>query len=168
MAHRRGLSPNRPVVVTFTARLLVHGSARGVFAVLTDWPRQTAWVPATVVERRGGPVGEVGERFAGVSRLGPFVLDDAMTVVGRRAPEVGRAGVVEIVKTGDVLGGTVSIAVRSAAGTGVQVEWTENIVVRPLALRVLARLGGPVPAWVGRLAFEAVLRAARPELEGRG
>jgi len=151
-------------VVAFTARCLVEADAAAVFAVLTDWPRQTAWVPATVVERLPGPVAAPGERFVGRSGVGPLGFDDPMTVVRRRAPAGGRPGVVDIVKTGDLLGGTVSIGVRDVGGGRTQVEWTERIRVRPAWLSALAALAGPVPGWLGAAAFTAVLRTAARDL----
>ena len=170
MAHRRGLTAGageRPAV-EFTARMLVDRAPGDVFDVLADWPRQTPWVALTVVERRGGRVGGVGEEFAGVSRIGPLVLHDTMRVVATRPPARGLPGAGEVVKTGRLLGGSVSIAVRAVAGGRTEVEWTERIVVRPAPLARASRLAGLLPALAGRLAFEAVLRAARPELEGRG
>lgn len=158
-------------LVEFTARALLRGRAADVFEVLTDWPRQSAWVPGTVVDHRGGPVGQAGERFGGRTGVGPLSFDDPMTVLERCPPRDGRPGVVDIVKTGSLLGGRVGIGVRDVGGGFVAVEWTERILVRPRALALLAALGGPVPGWFGRLAFEAVLRTARAELEagpGRG
>ncbi|NAZ81000.1 hypothetical protein GTR02_04120 [Kineococcus sp. R8] len=146
-------------VVAFTARQLVDADAAAVFAVLTDWPRQTAWVPGTVVERLPGPVAAAGERFVGRSAVGPLVLDDPMTVVRFRAPAAGRPGVVDLVKTGAVLGGTVTIGIRDVGGGRTQVEWTERIRVRPAWLAALAAVAGPVPRWLGSAAFTAVLRA---------
>jgi hypothetical protein len=157
--------------VEFTASAVVTGRVGHVFDVLTDWPRQSAWVPATVVARaQDSPVAAVGERFVGTTTLGPFVLVDAMEVVERRAPErtegPGSRGRVRIVKTGDVLGGDVVIVVAPAGSGRVLIEWTERIVVRPRWLARLAALGGPLPGFVGKLAFEAVLRTASDDLRG--
>ena len=105
----------------------------------------------------------VGERFAGTTTLGPWVLVDTMEVVARVPPGPG-AGRVGLVKTGDVFGGTAEIVVRVAGPGLVAVEWTESIEVRSPVLAALVRLGGPLPALVGRLAFEGVLRQARREL----
>jgi hypothetical protein len=165
MAQRRGLSTR---TIDFTARLVVQGRVRHVFDVLTDWPRQTDWVPSTVVARpEGGPVGVVGERFVGTTTLGPWVLVDPMEVVAWQAPDAGRPGRVSIVKTGDVFGGTVEIVVGPAGRSGAAlVEWTEHIVVRSRPLALLAACGGPIPGRVGRAAFELVLRRARSDLSG--
>ncbi|NAZ77530.1 hypothetical protein GTQ99_19235 [Kineococcus sp. T13] len=153
--------------IDFTARAELTGDVRHVFAVLTDWPRQSPWVPATVVERLPGPVGGPGERFAAVSRLGPWRLDDRMEVLSWQAPaDAGGTGRVHVVKTGPVLGGSVRILVAAAGGGRVRVEWSEQVVVHPRALAVLAALGSPVAALGGRLGFEAVLRRGRRELEG--
>jgi Polyketide cyclase / dehydrase and lipid transport len=171
VAHRRGLNGTGPGrTIDFTARAELPGRVRHVFDVLTDWPRQTAWVPATVVARpEGGPVGVVGERFVGTTTLGPWVLVDPMEVVARQEPDDDRPGRVSIVKTGDVFGGTVEIVVAPAGtpgGARVRVEWTEHLVVRPRVLALLAARGGPLPGLVGRAAFEAVLRRARDDLHG--
>lgn len=158
-------------VVEFTASAVVTGRVRHVFDVLTDWPRQTAWVPATVVARaEGSPVAAVGERFVGTTTLGPFTLVDAMEVVERVPPDgtegPGAVGRVRVVKTGDVLGGDVDIVVAPVGAGRVRIEWTERVVVRPRWLARLAALGGPVPGVVGRFAFEAVLRTASGDLRG--
>lgn len=170
MAHRRGLNrTGAGRTVDFTARAEVSGRVRHVFDVLTDWPRQTAWVPATVVARpEGGPVGVVGERFVGTTTLGPWVLVDPMEVVARQTPDDDRPGRVSIVKTGDVFGGTVEMVAPPAGTTGgrVRIEWTEHLVVRPRGLALLAACGGALPGLVGRVAFEAVLRRARDDLHG--
>ncbi|NAZ85976.1 SRPBCC family protein [Kineococcus indalonis] len=154
--------------VVFTARGTFRADAGRVFDVLTDWPRQSAWVPATVVQRRGGPAGEAGERFAGVSRLGPLVLDDEMVVVSRTPPAPGRDGLVRVRKVGTLLGGVVDLVVAADGPGRARVQWRERILLRPPALALLARLGGPLPALLGRLAFQAVLRAARADVEGGG
>lgn len=155
---------DRDTTIVFTARATVPGRVGDVFDALTDWPRQTAWVPATIVARdERGPVAAVGERFAGTTSLGPWVLVDTMEVVARVPPGPG-AGRVGLVKTGDVFGGTAEIVVRVAGPGLVAVEWTESIEVRSPVLAALVRLGGPLPAFVGRLAFEGVLRQARREL----
>ncbi|WP_432564599.1 hypothetical protein [Kineococcus sp. SYSU DK003] len=157
--------------IDFTARSVVTGRVRHVFDVLTDWPRQTGWVPATVVSRpEGGPVGVVGERFVATTRIGPFTLVDSMEVVSRVVPDTSagseRPGRVGIVKTGDHLGGTVEIVVAPAGSGQVLVEWTEHVVVRSRRLARLAALGGPVPGLFGKAAFEVVLRRARDDLRG--
>ena len=169
MAHGGGLSvpgAGRRGEVVFTARGTFAAEPARVFEVLTDWPRQSAWVPATVVQRRGGPEGAAGERFAGVSRLGPLVLDDEMVVVSRTPPAPGRDGLVRVRKVGTLLGGAVDIVVAPDGPGRTAVTWRERILLRPPALALLARLAGPLPALLGRLAFEAVLRAARADVEG--
>ncbi len=153
--------------VVFTAAADYRADAGRVFDVLTDWPRQTRWVPATAVERRGGLPGEPGERFAGVSRLGPFALDDVMVVVATTRPAPGRPGRVRVRKVGTLLGGTVDLVVRERGPGRARVEWTERLLLRPPALALAAALAGPLPALLGRAAFGAVLRAARADLEGR-
>ncbi|MEZ0164667.1 hypothetical protein AB2L27_07800 [Kineococcus sp. LSe6-4] len=158
-------------LVEFTASAVVTGRVKHVFDVLTDWPRQTAWVPATVVARaQDGPVAAVGERFVGTTTLGPFVLVDAMEVVERVPPDgtegPGAIGRVRIVKTGDVLGGDVDIVVAPAGNGRVRVDWTERVLLRPRWLARLAALGGPVPGLLGQVAFGAVLRAATDDLRG--
>lgn len=164
MAQRRGLNP---ATIDFTSRVVVDGRVRHVFDVLTDWPRQSDWVPSTVVARpEGGPVGVVGERFVGTTFLGPLVLVDPMEVVARQAPEGEEPGRVSIVKTGDVFGGTVEIVVSDVGDGRVQIAWTEHIVVHSRPLALLVACGGPIPARVGRAAFDLVLRRARHDLSG--
>ncbi|GAA0294856.1 SRPBCC family protein [Kineococcus aurantiacus] len=153
--------------VDFTASAVVTGRVRHVFDVLTDWPRQTAWVPATVVVRvPGTPVRAVGERFVATTALGPLALVDSMEVRRLVVPDgsTGEPGRVGIVKTGDVLGGTVELVVRPLEDGRVGIEWTEHVLVRPRGLARLAALGGPLPGLVGKVAFEAVLRRAADDL----
>jgi voltage-gated potassium channel Kch len=161
------LSARGSRTVEFTATAVVSGRVRHVFDVLTDWPRQTDWVPATVVARvPGTPERAVGERFVATTTLGPFVLVDPMEVVARVVPDVtaGTAGRVGIVKTGDVFGGTVELVVRSLGPGRVGVEWTEHVVVHPPRLARLAALTGRLPGFAGKTAFEAVLRRAADDL----
>ncbi|WP_432546827.1 SRPBCC family protein [Kineococcus sp. SYSU DK004] len=153
-------------VVAFTATALFRAPAARVFDVLTDWPRQSAWVPATAVFRLPGPVAGPGERFVGRTGVGPLAFDDEMLVTSWRAPAPGRAGRVEVVKTGRLLGGTVSLGVRDVGDGWAQVDWTEHVVPRPAALAWAAAAAGPLGALAGRRGFELVLRAARADVEG--
>lgn len=153
--------------IAFTARSVLTGEVGHVFDVLTDWPRQTAWVPATVVARPdGGLVGGPGERLVATTSCGPLVLVDPMEVLSWEAPALGRPGRVDLLKTGDVFGGEVRLTVAEGGAGRVRIEWHETVVVHPRALSALARWAGPLPGWAGKVAFETVLRRARRDLAG--
>ncbi|MFB9375567.1 SRPBCC family protein [Kineococcus gynurae] len=150
--------------VRFRVAVRMAASPEAVFAALTDWPAQARWIPFTRIRRRPGPRGAVGEEFSTVSALGPFALRDPMRVTRLDPPLDGRPGRVDLAKTGTVLGGTATIEV-AAEGGGSRVVWTEDLLVRPAPLARAARLGGPLPGLLGRVAFGGVLLRARRDLE---
>src|SRR4051812_999412 len=124
---------------------LVAASAEAAWALVTDWPAQSRWVPLTTVtvERRGEPGGHgLGTRFTGRTRLGPVGFDDPMEVTEWQPPAGESPGRCRVSKFGPWLTGWAEIQVRPAAG-GARVEWVEEVRVRWLP-RLADRLGGAV------------------------
>ena len=136
------------------------GSAVDAWALLTDWPSHTRWVPATtvvVLEDAGG----VGTRFVGRTRVGPVGFDDPMTVTGFVPPTATSAGRCAILKTGRVVLGTAGFTVAPTGERACTVEWWEDVTVVPEGL---TRWVEPLIARAASKSFARVLRAASAEL----
>ena len=139
------------------------GSADDVWALLTDWPSHSRWIPATtvtVLEDTGG----VGTRFVGRSHLGPIGFDDPMTVTEFVAPSGGKGGLCEIRKTGRVVLGTAGFTVAPDGPDASTVTWWEDVTVAPTGL---TRWVEPLVARAGSRAFARVLRSAAADLDRR-
>jgi hypothetical protein len=124
-----------------------------LWELVTDWPRQREWVPATRVEPVAGPSHAVGERFRAWTGLGPPALHlgfwDAMTVTGWCPPDgVDEPGWCEVLHTGAVVRGVGQIAVRPCGPGRSRMHWFEGVhlpagplgrtawwVLRPLVAR---------------------------------
>lgn len=135
-------------------------SAERAWALLTDWPSHSRWIPATVVsvvEDTGG----VGTRFVGRSALGRLGFDDTMTVTVFDPPTATHAGRCEIVKTGSVVLGTAGFTVTATGPGTSSVTWWEDVEVAPVRL---TRWADPVSARLAAYGFARVLRAAAAEL----
>jgi hypothetical protein len=139
------------------------GSADDVWALLTDWPSHSRWIPATtvtVLEDTGG----VGTRFVGRSHLGPIGFDDPMTVTEFLPPSDGKAGRCGILKTGRVVLGTAGFTVEADSPSTSTVSWWEDVTVAP---ERLTRYAEPLIQRAGTTSFAKVLRAAAAELAAR-
>ena len=138
-------------------------SADDVWALLTDWPSHSRWIPATtvtVLEDTGG----VGTRFVGRSHLGPIGFDDPMTVTTFVAPSDGKGGLCEITKTGRVVLGTAGFTVQPDGPSTCTVTWWEDVTVAP---ERLTRYAEPLIQRGGTMSFARVLHAAAAELAAR-
>jgi carbon monoxide dehydrogenase subunit G len=115
---------------------------RLVWDYLTDWPRQSEWIPFTRVEG-GEAARSVGGRFRAWTGIGPVGFWDLLTITGweERADGTCRC---EVLHTGNVVRGEAEFRVEPRDG-GCTVVWSERIRVP----------GGPA----GALAWRA---AARP------
>jgi hypothetical protein len=142
-----------------TARLVPAG-VEAAWALATDWPAQTRWIPLTTVfiERQGPSGAGTGTRFTGRTRLGPVRFDDPMEVTEWQPPAGSGAGRCRIRKLGPWLTGWAEIEVRPAAG-GTRVEWTEDVRVR-----WLPRIVDPLVGAVGSAFFALVVRRMGAEL----
>ncbi|MEV0810742.1 SRPBCC family protein [Micromonospora sp. NPDC050200] len=109
----------QPGAGEFTATVIVDAPADRVFTALTDWERQSDWIPFTTVRVVEGDGGE-GTLVEAVTTLGPAVLRDEMRVVRVDAPyEVG------VVHCGPLLRGPGVLRCTPLAGDRTQVVWHE-------------------------------------------
>jgi hypothetical protein len=147
-------------VIEIRATVPMPASADDVWALLTDWPSHSRWIPATtvvVVEDTGG----VGTRFVGRSHVGRVGFDDPMTVTAFQPPTDTDPGRCHILKTGRVVVGTAGFTVTSTGPRASEVAWWEDVTVTPTGV---TRWLEPLIARAGDRAFARVLRAAAAEL----
>ena len=150
-------------LIEIRATVPMSASADDVWALLTDWPAHSRWIPATdvvVLEDTGG----VGTMFVGRSHVGPLGFDDPMTVTEFVPPSGSDAGRCDILKTGRVVVGTAGFTVTATGLHTSTVAWWEDVTVAPT--RLTRRLE-PLIARAGDRAFARVLRAAATELSHR-
>jgi len=141
--------------------LSIDAPADRVWALVTDWPAQSRWIPlTTVIIDRPGPNGIAGPgtRFTGRTRLGPLGFDDPMEVTEWRPATDAVAGRCRVSKLGPWLTGWAEIDVRPGPG-GTRVEWVEEV-----RARWTPRIADPVVAAVGSAFFGRVLRRMAAEL----
>ena len=134
-------------------------SALAVWDVLTDFAAYGRWMPLTTMRvDRGAP--RVGWGFAGFSGLGRLGFSDSMLVTAWAPPDDG-PGRLMVVKTGRVLGGWAEITVAGLDSGGVRVDWTVDVVVKPLPLRrVVSPLADRAGLWLYGRAVDAMLAEA--------
>ena len=144
--------------------LTIDAPAEEVWALVTDWPAQSRWIPLTTValDRRSPAGSGLGTRFTGRSRLGPIGFDDPMEVAEWQPVTEGTPGRGRIRKLGPWLTGWAEIDVRPA-GSGAQVTWSEDVRLRWLP-RFADRVLGPVIGVVGSALFGRTLRKMAAEL----
>lgn len=154
--------------MTLSRDRTVDAPAERVWALITDWPRHSEWIPLTTVTTTGGGPGE-GTRFVGRTGLGPLAADDPMEITRWQPPGPGSAGVCEVLKHGRVVHGRAVLEVHPLAGRRCRVVWTyHDLRVSPTALTRLAEpLLRPVTgAGVDRLLAQVAERAERDERDG--
>ena len=122
---------------------------RTVWEYVTDWERQSEWIPLTTVRTEGSTV-------IARTALGPLGFDDPMEVAAWEPPHR-----CELVHTGRVVRGTGAFTC-AAAGTGTRFVWSEHVAVP----------GGPAAPvlWLAarpalQLGFAHALRRLRDRLE---
>ena len=134
---------------------VIDAPAERVWALITDWPAQSRWIPLTTVtvDRPGSAdVTGLGARFTGRTRLGPIAFDDPMEVTEWRPAAGGVAGRCRVRKLGPWLTGWAEIQVRPTPD-GARVEWIEEV-----RTRWTPRIADPLIAAVGSALFALVLR----------
>lgn len=138
----------------FVIRASTPRPATACFEQLLDWDAHATAIPLTTLKHEGQP--RIGQRFVARTGLGKVGFDDVMEVAALRPPSGDnpgdQPGVVEVVKTGRVVGGRVRWTVTPSAA-GADVEWNQRLSI------------GWLPAWVdplvgtvGRAAYTAGLR----------
>ncbi len=125
-----------------------------VWKRLTDWESHSAWIPNTVVTVTAN-TGGIGSEFVGVSQVGPFRLDDPMTVTELSPPTAGRASCT-VTKTGSVLGGTAGFVLTALDDSATRLEWFEDVYLKP---RVTFWWTAPFVFAAGTIAFRSALKA---------
>jgi len=131
----------------------IEAPAERVWALVTDWPAHSRWIPLTTVTiDRDSPVDEgIGVRFTGRTALGPIGFDDPMTVTEWQPP-AGGPGRCRVVKRGRWLTGWAEIEVRQVPG-GSRLSWMED--VQP---RWTPGFADRMVSWMGKLLFDRTLR----------
>lgn len=150
-------------MIRVQASVTMPASAADAWALLTDWPSHSRWIPATVVtvtEQTGG----VGTRFVGRTGVGPLAFDDPMTVTVFEPPVDGRSGRCEVEKTGRVVLGAAGFVVRADGPTACTVTWWEDVTLAP---EPLTRYAEPLVARAAQRQLAQVLRAVAAELAAR-
>jgi hypothetical protein len=123
---------------------IVVGSPKRVWSALTDWERQSHWMPATRVSSVDGH--RVGGRITARTGLGPLGFVDTMTVTRWDPPRR-----CDVMHTGRVVRGPGSFLVEPVGPDRCWVVWEERLelpfgvvgravwpLVRPLARAGLA------------------------------
>ncbi|MEO7260311.1 MAG: SRPBCC family protein [Jatrophihabitantaceae bacterium] len=144
--------------------LVIDAAAEAVWALVTDWPAQSRWIPLTAVtvDDHSPARSGLGTRFTGRTRLGPIRFDDPMEVTEWRPAAAGAPGRCRIRKLGPWLTGWAEIEVSPAPG-GARVSWAEDIRARWVP-RFADRLLSPVTAALGSAVFGRALRKMAAEL----
>ena len=130
---------------------------------VTDWPRQSDWIPHTRVERvdPADPARAVGGRIKAWSGLGPVGFWDYMTVTSWEESPAG-GGRCEVLHTGAVVRGEGEFEVVATGPGSSRFLWSEMAVVP------FGRLGA-LGWWVARPVVERLigrgLRTMRDQVE---
>lgn len=118
---------------------------------VSDWPRQSEWVPHTRVENVDADerVHQVGGRIRAWTGMGPVGFWDTMTITSWRSYAEG-GGRCEVLHTGKVVRGEAELEVVADGEGASRFIWSEMVVVpfgragalgfraaRPLAERML-------------------------------
>jgi carbon monoxide dehydrogenase subunit G len=136
-----------------TVEMKLESSIAQAWSRLVDWESHSTWIPSTKVRLTNSITG-VGATFTGTTRIGPFVLDDPMTVTKFSAPKNGRAECL-VTKDGPVLSGTAGFTLKSLDKNTTKLEWFEEIQLRPKAVFWWTE---PLVYLIGRAAFTAALK----------
>jgi Polyketide cyclase / dehydrase and lipid transport len=120
--------------------------AARAWAYITDWPRQSEWIPHTRVELvdPDDPARSLGGRIRAWSGLGRVGFWDPMTIVSwEERPDGG--GRCEVLHTGEVVRGEGEFVVVADGPDTSRFIWSEMAVVPGGRLGALAfRVVGPV------------------------
>lgn len=134
----------------FTIRTKSDLSAEKAFAQLLDLDIHTRSIPLTVVHHEGEP--RVGQEFNARTSIGRFGFDDVMRIEKLVKPTLTEPGVVQIVKTGKVVGGTVHWTI-TPVGSGSQILWEQDLTIAHIP-----KFFDPIVAFIGRMAYRQGLK----------
>jgi hypothetical protein len=137
-------------------------SPTAAFAAVADFRGHAKGVPFTHVQAGPGQPA-VGWSFTAITALGPLALHDSMVLTRWEPPGPDGLGGYTLRKTGRVLAGWAAVDVAPSASGGTDVQWAEQIDLRPRALGTLTALASH---WAGaRLLGRALdILLARAEL----
>lgn len=159
-------------MVNFRVSVVADASLARAWSVMTDWTAHGRWIPLTAVQPVAGDPG-LGSGFVATSRLGPFVLVDAMTVT-EWSPPTGDSGGVgsarpsgrcEVTKLGPQLLGGAVIEVWPLADGRTRIDWFEDVRPGPPLLDRLTRPFDPVTGLLSRRMFATAMRKAVRDIE---
>ncbi|MBA2465933.1 MAG: SRPBCC family protein [Nocardioidaceae bacterium] len=104
--------------------------AATLWGYITDWPRQSEWIPHTRMERAvpGDPATGVGGRIRAWSGLGPVGFWDHMTITGWETGDDG-SGRCEVLHTGKVVRGEGEFIVEATGPQTSRFVWKEMAVL---------------------------------------
>lgn len=138
----------------FVIRAATPRPATACFEQLLDWDAHAAVIPLTTLRHEGRP--RIGQRFVARTGSGWVGFDDVMVVAALRPPSGDcpgdKPGVVEVVKSGRVVGGRVRWTVTPSS-RGADVEWSQR-----LTIAWLPKWADPLVGLVGRAAYGFGLR----------
>ncbi len=139
------------MTVRVRAAALVDADAHRTWGVLTDWPRQGEWIPATRVRIAGpGDARHRGGRLEAWTGIGPVGFLDTMEITVWEPPRR-----CEVVHTGRVVRGTGTFVVEALGADRCRVVWVERL---ELPFGVLGRVGWLAVGLPARLALRWSVR----------
>ncbi len=137
-------SPGRSVGwVDISVGRVIDAPAEQVWALVVDWERQSAWIPATVVRVLPGPRHGVGTKLEAATGAGPLRMVDPMEVVEWDPPWL-----CVMRHEGPILRGVGIFRTRPAAAGKCVFTWQERLDppegrAARLATSMLGRLSTP-------------------------
>jgi carbon monoxide dehydrogenase subunit G len=144
----------------------VGAPAARVWDLVTDWSRQSEWVPLTRVETVGSGHGQ-GARIRAWTGVGPVGFWDPMTITAWERTEDG-GGRCEVLHLGRLVKGGGEFAVAPLDGGSCRFVWAELVDVPLGALGALGwRLARPVAERVLDRALQRMRRIAEREQAAR-
>ncbi|HZY00702.1 MAG TPA: SRPBCC family protein [Dermatophilaceae bacterium] len=141
---------------TFAIERVVAAPPSQVWGVVTDWAGYARWMPLTTMRLDRGPTG-VGWSFAGLTGVGRLRFSDVMRITNWAPPSEEGPGSFRLVKVGHLLAGWAEVNVLPiAGGEQTQLQWREDIVIRPI---LLGRLLAPLTDRFNKVLFTKVVNA---------
>jgi hypothetical protein len=156
-AGRRG-GPAERGPGALTVRVEVGVPAAVAFAAVTDWLRQSDWVPFTRVRITRGDGRSAGSTLAAYTGVGRLGFTDYMEIVRYEPPHLA-----EVAHYGKIVRGSGAIRVEELSDGRALIVWEEWL---HLPLGRLGRLGWPVVRAGAEAGFQRSLRLLKRSMEG--